>query len=267
MIQAIAHPTDFSAEGRVAFAHALRLALHHRCRLDLLHVRSPSDRDMWDAFPHVRETLAQWGLLEAGAPVETITSQLGITVRKIEIRHADAVSGVVTYLAEHRPELVVAATHGRAGLSRWLSGSVSEGIARQSHLPTLFVGPTARPFVDSASGDLSLKRILIPVAHAPSPHRALPRLAHLFEPLMPRLYPLHVGEVAPAVFGADGDPIAVTVTQGSLVETILELAESVSASLIAMPTAGHQGFLDALRGSTTEQVLHRASCPVLALPA
>jgi len=32
-----------------------------------------------------------------------------------------------------------------------------------------------------------------------------------------------------------------------------------------MPTAGHQGFLDALRGSTTEQVLRKAPCPVLAI--
>jgi nucleotide-binding universal stress UspA family protein len=34
-----------------------------------------------------------------------------------------------------------------------------------------------------------------------------------------------------------------------------------------MPTAGRHGFLDALRGSTTEQVLHRAPCALLALPA
>ena len=33
--------------------------------------------------------------------------------------------------------------------------------------------------------------------------------------------------------------------------------------MIVMPTAGHQGFLDALRGSTTEQVF----CPVLAVRA
>jgi nucleotide-binding universal stress UspA family protein len=39
------------------------------------------------------------------------------------------------------------------------------------------------------------------------------------------------------------------------------------ANLIAMPTAGHHGFLDAVRGSTTERVLRHAPCPVLAVPA
>jgi hypothetical protein len=34
-----------------------------------------------------------------------------------------------------------------------------------------------------------------------------------------------------------------------------------------MPTAGHQGFLDVLRGSTSERVLRHAPCPVLSIPA
>jgi nucleotide-binding universal stress UspA family protein len=39
------------------------------------------------------------------------------------------------------------------------------------------------------------------------------------------------------------------------------------ADLIAMATEGHKGFLDVLRGSTTERVLRDARCPVLAVPA
>jgi len=37
--------------------------------------------------------------------------------------------------------------------------------------------------------------------------------------------------------------------------------------MIGMATAGHHGFLDALRGSTTERVLRRSPCPLLAVPA
>jgi nucleotide-binding universal stress UspA family protein len=44
-------------------------------------------------------------------------------------------------------------------------------------------------------------------------------------------------------------------------------AHAQSADLIAMTTAGRHGFLDALRGSTTEQVLEHAPCPVLAVHA
>jgi nucleotide-binding universal stress UspA family protein len=54
---------------------------------------------------------------------------------------------------------------------------------------------------------------------------------------------------------------------GSPVEVILDTAKTEAADLIVMTTAGHQGFLDALRGSTTERVLRSAPCPLLAVPA
>ena len=44
------------------------------------------------------------------------------------------------------------------------------------------------------------------------------------------------------------------------------LLAGLRAGLIAMPTAGQKGFLDALRGSTTERVVAQARCPVLAVP-
>jgi nucleotide-binding universal stress UspA family protein len=51
------------------------------------------------------------------------------------------------------------------------------------------------------------------------------------------------------------------------VDQILTTSEDHDADLIVMPTQGRDGFLDALRGSTTEQVLRAARCPVLAVPA
>ena len=50
-------------------------------------------------------------------------------------------------------------------------------------------------------------------------------------------------------------------------ETIVQVAEEVAADLVVMATAGHEGFLDALRGSTTEQVLRQAKRAMLAVPA
>ncbi|MCA9420743.1 MAG: universal stress protein [Nitrospira sp.] len=40
-----------------------------------------------------------------------------------------------------------------------------------------------------------------------------------------------------------------------------------SPDLIVMAIQGHQGFLDALRSSTTERVLREAPCPILAVTA
>ncbi|MEL6791783.1 MAG: universal stress protein, partial [Pseudomonadota bacterium] len=56
------------------------------------------------------------------------------------------------------------------------------------------------------------------------------------------------------------------VRSGPIADTILEEAEAFDADLIVMATQGRQGFLDALRGSTTDQVVRKAPCPVLAVP-
>jgi nucleotide-binding universal stress UspA family protein len=44
------------------------------------------------------------------------------------------------------------------------------------------------------------------------------------------------------------------------------VAEATKADLVLMTTEGHDGFLDALRGSTTERVMRSVSCPMLAVP-
>ena len=52
-----------------------------------------------------------------------------------------------------------------------------------------------------------------------------------------------------------------------MAEEILAEAGESSADLIVMATDGRDGVLDAFRGSFTEQVVRRAPCPVLAVPA
>jgi nucleotide-binding universal stress UspA family protein len=57
------------------------------------------------------------------------------------------------------------------------------------------------------------------------------------------------------------------VQPGDVVPSILRAARQAGADMIVMPTAGHHGFIDALRGSVTQRVLHDAPCPILALPS
>ena len=272
VLQSIAHPTDFSAASAQAFAHALRLALDTKSRLTLLHVTEKSSQDDWASFPHVRETLVRWGLLNENEPRAALEARLGIKVAKIEIRHPDPAMGLFEFFLSHRPDLIVLSTHGREGLDRWLSGSVSEEIARHTHVPTLFIGPNTQGFVEAATGEMSLEHILVPVAHSPSPRLALNILTDLLAglgvaPSTVRL--VHIGAEAPNVLGglAPEAGAKVELIGGPVIETILRVAREQGTDMIVMPTAGHQGFLDALRGSTTERVLRQAPCPVFAVRA
>jgi nucleotide-binding universal stress UspA family protein len=55
------------------------------------------------------------------------------------------------------------------------------------------------------------------------------------------------------------------VTQGDIVDEILRVAREEHCGLIVMGTHGRKGLGRALLGSETENVLRRASCPVLAV--
>lgn len=264
MIHSIALPTDFSDAGTVAFEHALRLAVLNRCRLDLLHVRRPDEPPQWDEFPHVREVLRRWNYLEEGARIEDIKATTGVEVRKVDIRDDDAGDGIAAYLHDHRPGLLVMATRGHAGLERWLKGSVSAEVVRDTLVPTLAFGPEARPFVASDTGVMEIESVLIPVDHSPSPEGVLAGLRRLTGDLPVALDFVHVGDNAPTVENGRGEAMAVRTLEGPVVETLLQEAER--ASLVAMATAGRKGFLDAIRGSTTERLVGEVNCPVLVLP-
>lgn len=262
MIRSIAHATDFSPEGQDAFAHALKLALIHRCELGILHVRDPSDQPGWDMFPRVRTLLERWGVLPAGSEIEDIAARTGVRVFKVEIRDTNPAEGLSHFLGDRGSDLVVMASHGRTGLNRWMTGSVSAELAHRLRIPALLLGPRAAPFVDAATGALGLKRVLVPVAREPAPAGAVASLERLTEGLDVELDFIHAGSDLPRLDLRNGASVAVRQVAGEPADVIL--AEAGSAQLIAMPTAGRHGILDAVRGSTTERVLHAAPCPVLA---
>ena len=271
-ISIIAHPTDFSPESFDAFLHALRMALDTNSRLYVLHVKKPGSPDEWISFPHVREVLVNWGLMEVNASPSQIQERLGIQITKVEIQHRNPSSGLFEFIVGHRPDLVVLATHGRDGLNHWLRGSVSEELARRTHIPTLFFGPKSNGFVDLKTGEIHLKRILVPIAHDPSPLGALNVLTNLLAPfgVSPAAFHfLYVGDDPPRISAISGEMELqeVEVVEGSVVDSILGAAQHRQDQLIVMPTVGHHGFIDALRGSTTEQVLRHAFSPVLAIRA
>jgi nucleotide-binding universal stress UspA family protein len=217
----------------------------------------------------VREVLVRWGLLDAQATPADIEAKLGVRVSKIEIDHRDALSGISEFFLTHRPDLVVIATHGREGVNRWLHGSVSEEVPRRAHVPTLLIGPDSRGFVEAQTGQMRLRRILLPVAPSPSPARTLDLLSSLLSPFgvaRDSFELIHVAEAGPDVLDEAGETRKVECLEGPVVETILRVADERKVDLIAMPTAGHHGFLDVFRGSTTSRVLAHAPCPVLALP-
>lgn len=273
--KSIIHPTDYAQGTAVAFAHGLKLALASKGRFTIIHNTRDEieDETRRAAFPGVRDTLASWGLLELGTPAESVEQALGVRVSKLDVAGNATTDAIVGYIDRHEADLVVLGTAARDGLPRWLKGSVAEAVARRSGVASLFLPGQSRGFVDRRTGALSLVNILVPVDHAPSPAPALQAAASLVELLdaqEARLHLLHIGggtppePTLPAWLGARAERLHL---EGPVVDTIVAAADQLDADLIVMATEGRHGFLDALRGSTTEEVLRRAGRPLLAVPA
>jgi nucleotide-binding universal stress UspA family protein len=269
-IRSIVHPTDFSDLSTAAFAHALRIALAAKCKLHVVHVEPHAGEAL--AFPHVRRLLVQWGLSDEDDPPWVVATKLGIEVDNIRLKWQEPTQGLVDFLSEQSSDLVVLATHGRDGVERWLDGSVAEAVFRRSAIPTLFIAPGARDFVSRVSGDIRLQRVLVPIDFSPAPGDAVEtveRFGRLLTGTNIAVHLLHVGSSVPLLHAASSNapPLPpVMLRSGNVVKSIVDAAIEFDVDFIGMPTAGHHGVLDALRGSTTERVIRHAPCPVLALP-
>ncbi|MCC7503603.1 MAG: universal stress protein [Flavobacteriales bacterium] len=267
----ILHPTDLSEASHTAFLHALKIALAVKGKLTLLHVTREGEQVSWDEFPGVRGTLHHWGLLPEHAPSEAVAG-IGLAVRKLIAKDTDPVAACLALLDEHPADLIVLATSQHQGRMRWLGREVSGPLTREAGIPALLVPQQTLGFVDGATGDLALKSVLFPVAAEPRPTAALEVATTLLELLgfEGTTALLHVGDrssmpgLEPPT--SNGMTWERRVVDGDVVPTILAEAAAMPCDLIVMPTEGQHGFLDALRGSTTERVLREAKCPVLALP-
>ncbi len=271
----ILHPTDFSASSHMAFEHALKIAIANRSRFSISHVEEgKSDGPAWIEFPQIRETLERWGLLPEGSSRHDVGEKLGVHVKKVDRISKTPLEAIVGFFERERADLIVLSTEGREGLPRWLRPSFSEALVRRSLTATLFVPAGTRGFVSKGSGEVRLSRILIPTDRKPYPGIGIDVAGGLLKSLnvpSPKIEALYIGDLAnmPAVNPPQDLDCSFeqTVRSGKPVDEILQRADELEADLIVTVTEGHHGFLDALRGSTTEQIVRRAPCPVLAVPA
>lgn len=247
----IAHTTDLSGDDTAAFVHATALAAASAARLVTVHGNAPDS--MSPLLPDAGVLAARWG-----RPIQH--------ERRCHECCDEVADTVIDALRDLGPELVVLGTHGRHGLAALLRGSVGETVARNVAVPALVVPNKSRGFVDPETGAIDLRRIVIPAGTADEAARGLAAarsLVALAGATDATLEIIHVGPENPALTALGVPTLRV---EGKLEDAIVELARSRRACVIVMPTRGHDGVGDVLRGSHTERVIREAECPVLSVP-
>lgn len=289
----VLYPTDLSEAARPAARYAAAVARWYAARLTVLHVvptfdpiRVPSDR------PGAATTLVHPPTRDAvEAEVQAALSSEGLIDLDVAVIAAagDPVRVIVEYAGS--ADLVVMGTHGRSGVDRLLSGSVTERVFRLAPCPVLAVPPQV---ASGGGSEAVFRRILCPVDFSPSSQRALevaldlarqangaltvvtviewlaeeePRATahfnvseyrqHLIEDTRTRLRALLSDE---SRTWCDIDEV---VSLGRAHREVLRLAAEKQSDLIVMGAQGRGGASLAFFGSTTPPVVRGATCPVL----
>jgi nucleotide-binding universal stress UspA family protein len=293
-IRRILCPVDLSDVSRHAMCHAAMLARWYDAKITALHVWNPRVMSSTD-FAFVGT--APPTILD-NAEVEEVHRQvvgcLGpVSAPDLEVLVRDGrPSTRILEAATALPaDLIVIGTHGAGGFEHLVLGSVTEKVLRQASCPVLTVPPHAR-----ATSRLPFRRLLCPVDFSESSIAALDFALSLAQEGDAALTLLHVFE-----WPAEGDPLVtrsvsvseyiqncerdVRATLESLVpestrnwcrpttriahgkpyREILGVATEDSADLVVMGVHGRNALDLMLFGSTTSQVVRRATCPVLTL--
>jgi nucleotide-binding universal stress UspA family protein len=130
--------TDFSESSEAALQVATALARDCRATLHLLHVKEPFSAynlsGRYGDVPAYPDLDALRSALERVVPSDTT-----VPVRRWLCTSAEVAPEILKLADEVAADLIVMGTHGRAGLSRLLTGSVAESVIRQARCPVLTV--------------------------------------------------------------------------------------------------------------------------------
>jgi nucleotide-binding universal stress UspA family protein len=199
-------------------------------------------------------------------------------------------------------DLIVTSTHGHTGWKHLLLGSTAERLVQHAPCPVLVARerkavPPGRAKTRSRLSH-AINNILVPVDFSACSLAGLTYAIQFAEKFGARIFLLHVVDLGVAV-SADGFALydldaverarrkdaeermaefirwasfgrveyATVIKSGHAVDTICEFVETEKIEMVITSTHGRTGFKHVMLGSTAEQVVRRAVCPVLTVPS
>jgi len=291
-------PIDFSETSRHAIEQAAAIAGWYRAQLTVLHVYSPVFMPV-PMLPAPGDRVADSELErvrgEARAFLDASPSA-GVDV-DLTLAVGSAAAQILDRAAALPADLIVMGTHGASGFEHAMLGSVTEKVLRRATCPVLTVPPRAH-----VTSRLPFRRIVCAVDFSEWSSAALVLAASVAQESGASLALVHVlewpwDEPPPPVFSAwpehaaalsefrrylvtsatnrlesiasevadDRSVATVHVAHGKPYVQLLRVAADLDADLIVLGVHGRNPIDLAVFGSTTNQVVRRATCPVLTL--
>jgi len=297
-IRRILCPIDFSDHSRRALDHAVAIAAWFESTVTVLHVcpvlpaasyvlgtpsltvSPPSPQDHVSLLASMRRFAAA---IESEVPL------------RFEIAEGNTASQIVERATATLIDVIVMGTHGRSGIEHLILGSVTEKVIRKARCPVLTV---PRGMIDAVPAPPVLfERILCATDFSEASIRALDYALTLAQEADAHLTILHVVEVTPAPQADDehaleskmlGAYVAAAADDraerlkglipdtartytvdtrlaiGKAYREILRVASEHETELIVLGAHG-RALSELLFGSTANQIVRQARCPVLTI--
>ena len=194
-----------------------------------------------------------------------------------------------------KADLVIAATHGRSGLKRWILGSVTERLIRTVPCPLLSITPFAGPSETVSPEPVQFGNILVGCDFSVDSATALESALSMAQEYHARLHLVHVIEpvayrevlLSNAVMDEMRVNLNAKLTEklkamvpeevdhwcevqtnclaGKPYEELIKYATIHAIDLIVLGIRGRSLVDSMLLGSTTDRVVRKSRCPVLAV--
>jgi nucleotide-binding universal stress UspA family protein len=292
-------PIDFSDASARAVEHAIALAGWYRARITALHVYTPLFAPI-PGLPRPVDRVSDAELQRARCDTENaFRAAAGAAVEvDVVVDVGQAAAQILRRARDGAADLIVLGTHGASGFERLVLGSVAEKVLRRATCPVVTVPPRTHD-----ASRLPYERLLCAIDFSDWSLEALQHACALARDAKAALTVLHVIEwpweepPAPSIsdlppeqalalgeyrryceVGAmtrleslvtDPDavtgPVALRIAHGKPYAQILRVAGEAQADLIVIGVHGRTPLDLGLLGSTANQVVRRAQCPVLTL--
>jgi nucleotide-binding universal stress UspA family protein len=146
MYRKIMVPLDGSKLAECVIPHAQEIAKLSKASIELVQVIEPVELPTRGGLALSIDDLKQidtYSKNDAERYLNEILSRLknvGIKARS-KVLIGKAADSLIDYIHEGNFDLIIMATHGRSGISRWIWGSVAERILHHSSIPVLIIRP------------------------------------------------------------------------------------------------------------------------------
>ena len=271
--------TDFSKHSNQALPFVLSIARKYGSTISAVHIiTSP----LGEITPTIEmQAIGAQLLRDAEQSMKDLNVRLHGVSHETIIRKGDICEQLATIVDQKGIDLIVVGTHGRAGVSKILMGSVAVRIFRQATCPVLTIGPN----VSGEPGSIAdIHTILYPTDFSSESLAALPYAVSLAQENQSRLYLFHVTPTP--VPDSDSDSLMlrlralvppearlwcepkVFVDSGDPAEKVLDLSEELAVDLVVLGTKHVSRFAGTrthLGMATAYKIARQAICPVLSV--